>query len=209
LLKIGRDGLPELLAAAEADPEAMLPHILIGMYYLEIGEAEEALHELETAADLDSTNPAVLAQLGAALDSVGDVDQAIMAYRSATALVPDNPDFWLLLAQYALAKEIEIETVGLQAARNAVALRARNAAGLGVLGYGYYLIENYTMSERLLDKSVRIDPSLPLTHYYLGLLRLAQGQTSRARSALELAVMLDPGGAVGKMAELALDYASP
>lgn len=209
LLKIGRDGISELLAAKEADPEAMLPRVLIGMYYLEIGEAEEALLELETAADLDATNPAVLAQLGAALDAAGDVDQALMAYRSATVMDPENPDFWLLLAQYALSREIEIESVALQAARNAVALKPRNAVGLGTLGYGYYLIENYMMSERLLDESVQIDPTLASTHYYLGLLRLAQGQTSRARAALELAVLLDPGGTVGRMAELALDYASP
>jgi len=209
LLKLGLEGLPELIAAVETDPEAMLPHVLIGMYYLESGETPEALRELEVAAELDSTNPAVLAQLGAALDAAGEIDQAMMAYRSATAMAPDNPDFWLLLAQYALSKEIELETVALPAARNAVALKARNAAGLGALGHGYYLTGNFAMSERLLYQSIRIDASIASTQYYLGLLRLAQGKTDLARAALERALMLDPDGAVGAMAELALDYVSP
>jgi tetratricopeptide (TPR) repeat protein len=206
---IGLQGLPELMAAVNADSEAMLPHVLIGMYFLENGQPENALRELEIAAELDATNPAVLAQLGAALDAVGEVDQALMAYRSAAELVPDNPDFWLLLAQYALSREIEIETLALPAARNAVALKPRNAEGLAALGYGYYMLGNFTMSERLLDKSVRIDSSLALTQYYLGLHRLAQGDVTRARAALELAMMLDPDGVVSKMAELALDYALP
>jgi tetratricopeptide (TPR) repeat protein len=206
---IGRQGLPELMAAVNADPEAMLPHVLIGMYYLETGQPENALRELEIAVELDATNPAILAQLGAALDAVGEVDQALFAYRSAAALVPDNPDFWLLLAQYALSREIEIETLALPAARNAVALKPRNAEGLAALGYGHYMLGNFTMSERLLDKSVRIDSSLALTQYRLGLLRLAQGNLARARAALELAMMLDPDGAVGRMAELAMDFVLP
>jgi tetratricopeptide (TPR) repeat protein len=209
LLKIDGDGLPELMAALAADPEAMLPHILLGMHYLENGEAEDALRELELAAELDSTNPAVLAQLGAALDAVGEIDQAMLAYRSAAEMAPDDADFWLLLAQYALSKEIEVLTVALPAARNAVALKPRNAAGLGALGYGHYLLGNFSISERLLSRSVRMDPSLAQSQYYLGLLRLAQGQSSRARAALTLAVLLDPDGAVGHLAELALDYASP
>ncbi len=202
-------GFPELMAAVNADPEAMLPRVLIGMYYLETGQPEKALHELEIAVELDTTNPAVLAQLGAALDAVGEVDQALVAYRSAAEFVPDNPDFWLLLAQYALSREIEIETLALPAARNAVALKPHNAEGLAALGYGHYLLGNFTMSERMLDKSVRIDSSLALTQYYLGLLRLAQRDSARAGAALELAMMLDPDGVVGKLAELAIDFVLP
>ncbi len=209
LFEIGEDGLPELLQAVESDPNAMLPHILLGMHYLDIGETQEALRELNTAADLDASNPAVLAQLGAAFDATGEIDKAMSAYRAAAELVPDNPDFWLLLAQYALSKEIQVESIALPAARNAIALRPRNAAGLDALGYGYYLLGNYPMAERLLTSSVQLDPSLALTQYHLGLLRLAQDQISRARAALQMAVLLDGDGPVAVLAELTLDFIGP
>ena len=98
------------------------------------------------------------------------------AYRDAAELVPYNPDFWLLVAQYTLSKEIGVQSIALPAARNALALKPRNAEGLDALGYGYYLLGNFPMAERLLSRSVQLDPSLALTQYHLGLLRLAQEQ---------------------------------
>ena len=133
----------------------------------------------------------------------------MMAYRSAAEMAADNPDFWLLLAQYSLSKEVEVRTIALPAARNAIALKARNAAGLDALGYGYYLLGNLNMSERILASSVQLDPSLALTQYHLGLLRLAQDQIPRARAALQRAVLLDGGGPVADMAQLTLDYITP
>jgi tetratricopeptide (TPR) repeat protein len=209
LFELGEDGLPYLLLAIETAPDAMLPHILLGMHYLDIGETEEALRELNAAADLDASNPAILAQLGAAFDASGEVDKAMSAYRGAAELVPDNPDFWLLLAQYALSKEIDVQSIALPAARNAIALKPRNAQGLDALGYGYYLLGNFPMAERMLSSSVQLDPSLALTQYHLGLLRLAQDQISRARAALQTAVLLDSGGPIAAMAQLTLDFIGP
>jgi len=209
LFQIGEDGLSELLAAMQSDPEAMLPHILLGMHYLDVGATEEALSELQTAAELNSNNPAILAQLGAAFDAAGSVNQAMAFYRSAAEMVPGNPDFWLLLAQYTLSKEIEVRSIAIPAARNAIALKPRNAAGLDALGYGYYLLGNFHMSEHLLSSSVRLDPSLAITQYHLGLLRLAQGEVSRARAALERAILLDSTGPVATMAQLTLEYITP
>jgi len=88
-------------------------------------------------------------------------------------------------------------------------LKPRNAAGLDALGYGYYLLGNFHMSERLLSSSVRLDPSLAITQYHLGLLRLAQGEVSRARAALERAILLDSTGPVATMAQLTLEYITP
>jgi tetratricopeptide (TPR) repeat protein len=209
LSRIDMDGVPELLRAIEIEPDTMLPHIFLGMVYHERGESDAALNELQTAAEINASNPAIYAMLGAALDSIGEINQAMMAYTQATVLAPNVPDFWLLLAQYTLAREIEISTVALPAARNALALEARNAAGLDALGYGYYLLGNFPMAERLLTHSIRIDPSLALTQYHLGLLRLTQGETDRARAALERAVQIDGNGQVGTLAQLTLENLAP
>ena len=209
LSRMEMDGLPELMRAIELEPDSMIPRILLAMVYQESGNPEAALSELQVAAELDSGNPAIYALLGAALDSLGEIDQAVLAYSQATILAPDVPDFWLLLAQFTLSREIEISTIAIPAARNVVSLDAQNAAGLDALGFGYYMLGNLPMAERLLTRSVRIDPSLALTQYHLGLLRLAQGEVSRARAALERAIRIDGDGQVGTIAQLTLENLSP
>jgi hypothetical protein len=63
------------------------------------------------------------------------------------------------------------------------------------------LLDNLTLADRFLWRAVEIKPLRPATHLHLGLLRRAQGDLYRAQVALEMALTLDPHGAVGQMAK--------
>ncbi len=205
----GRDGLEELQAAAAAAPGTGLPHTFLGLHWSAAGDPERALTEFTLAARLDPTNPALAAELGRAHAQLGDVASAISAYRLATDLAPQDPGFWLLLAEFSLSHEIEIEALALPAARNAAVLRPEEPAALEALGYAYFLLGDLHLSERFLVLSANLSPLRPQLQYRLGLLREAQGDLAAARTAFETAARLDPGGPTGDLAARTLEHLSP
>lgn len=200
LERTGKDGLPYLQDAAAQAPDDPLPLTLLGMYWLDTDQPQKALQKFQIAADLDPSNPALKAQLGAALADLGRLEQAMDAYRMATDLAPDQASFWLLLAQFALAKEYEISTVALPAARNAVILGPEEPAVRDALGYAHLLLGNHHLASRFLTQAVDMEPRRALTQYHLALLRLTQDRPLEAMSALEMAIQLDPIGPVGNLA---------
>lgn len=199
--RVGVDGLGDIEAAVNAAPGAALPRIFLAQHWLAQNQPDKARQQLEIAARLEAENPAVSAELGAAYAALGDVRSAKEAYLYATNLASNNPSFWLLLAQFSLNNEVELQTLGLPAARNAVALNPEDPAALDTLGYAYVLLDNLTLADRFLWRAAEIKPLRPATHLHLGLLRQAQGDQYLAQVALEMALTLDPQGAVGQMAK--------
>ena len=103
---MGVDGLGDIEAAVNAAPGAALPRIFLAQHWLSKNQPDKARQQLEIAARLEAENPAVSAELGAAYAALGDVRSAKDAYLYATNLAPDNPSFWLRLAQFSLNNEI-------------------------------------------------------------------------------------------------------
>jgi tetratricopeptide (TPR) repeat protein len=201
----GGDGLALLEGAVAAAPEAALPHTFLGMHWQARGDWARAQRELELAARLDPANPAVAAQLGALYAEQGDIASARAAYRLAAELAPRDPQFWLLLADFSLRREVEIEALGLPAARNALLLTPRDPRASNALGYAYFLLGDPTLAERFLSQAVGLEPGWAQARYHLGLLRLRQGDSDGARRELELALALDTTGRIRPLAERALE----
>jgi tetratricopeptide (TPR) repeat protein len=189
--QIGQNGLDDLLSAAAALPDQSLAHIFLALHWLNAGEEEQARDALTVAAQLDPLNPAIAAQLGEVYIGLGDLVAASAAYRQAAALDPKNPAFWLLLARFSNQYDVDIPTLALPAARNAVALSTRETAPLTELAYTHFLLDNYILAERLLWRAVTLDPYNAQTQYYLGLLFDAQRNRSGAWAAMQLASSLN------------------
>jgi tetratricopeptide (TPR) repeat protein len=207
--RTGRDGLPDLEAAAAAAPRAAQPHAFLGMHWQMSGEPSRALTELEMAARLAPDDPAIAAEMAAAYDALGETDSALTAYRRATDLAPRQPGFWLLLAGFSTGHELQVRTIGLPAARNAVALAPQDPAGWDALGDCYLLSGDLAMADRILTRALELAPQRPSTLYHVGLLRLYQGDLAAARAALQSAIQGDPDGPIADLAQRALDRAGP
>jgi tetratricopeptide (TPR) repeat protein len=108
------------------------------------------------------------------------------------------------LAQFSLNFEVEIADLGLPAARNLLTLDPADPRSYDLLGYAHFLNGNMLLAERLLLKSIALQPSLASAHYHLGQLRRWQGHFEQSQAAFELALQLDPDGAVGELARRAL-----
>ena len=199
----GQDGLPELEAAAALDPSSSLAQSLLGLHWQQAGKAQQAIPFLERAAVLDPESGAVVASLAAAQAATGDVQSALEGYRRAAELQPADPVFWRMLASFSADREVELVETGLPAARNAVALDQRNPFGLELLGTIHTLLGGRAVAERLLSRSVQLDPTSASARLRYGLLLSSEGKTREARAQLTAAAGLggtDPDGVMARRA---------
>ena len=198
--RVGQDGLSALLAAAAAAPDAPLPQIFLGYHWKDRRDYDQALEAFTRAGELDPDNPAIAAELGGVYEAMADFASAKAAFLAAVDLAPQETGFWSLVAAFSLHNEIEVSTLGLPAARNAVALRPDDPQALDALGHAHFLLGDRTMAERLLRRALSIDPLRAETQLHFGMLRQAEGDPGSALAAYQIAQRLDPGGSVGEFA---------
>jgi tetratricopeptide (TPR) repeat protein len=200
----GQEGLAELETAAEMDPASSLAQSLLGLHWQQLGRPQQAIPYLERAAVLDPEGSALLASLAAARAAAGNVQDAIEGYRRAAELRPADPVFWRLLASFSIDREIELFETGLPAARNAVVLDPADPLALELLGTAHALLGGRAVAERLLSRSVLLDPSSASARLRYGLLLSSGGKTNEARAQLTAAVRLGGDDPAGILAQRAL-----
>ena len=76
-------GLAALKEALLLDPDNALYHNTLGLVLLNMGRAQEAQAEFQTAVDLDKASPDFLHNLGIAYAQQGRFDDAIASYKKA------------------------------------------------------------------------------------------------------------------------------
>ncbi len=187
---LGRDGRPELEQAAQTAPGAALPHVFLAQHWIRAGELERALAELEIAARLDPENPAIAAELGNVYARAGKHALAIQAFQAATRLAPMDAEFWRLFAVYSITYEVQLDELGIPAARNALNLKPGSAGAAALLGYAHLLTGDLLLAERLIVRAVNASPYSVLNQFSLGLLLIHQGRAAAGLAAMRTAVTL-------------------
>ncbi len=205
----GQDGLPALQKALELNPYSLTANLLFGLYHKRNGRPEMALVYFHAAASIEPENPAVQAEIGNTLAVLGDFNKALAYYRRATELAPREATYWHLLSLFALQNGVQIEEVGLAAARQALLLNENDPAALDLMGYGYYLLNDMALAQRFLRRSLDVDPNYASARLHLGLVYLAQGDQANARQQLAKAIQLAPGTPVARQAERILQRYFP
>jgi Flp pilus assembly protein TadD len=200
----GLDGVADIETAARLDARSATAQSLLGLHWELKGQPQKAIPYLELAVGLDPENSAFLASLAAARAEAGDIQAAFADYHQAAEIQPANPVFWRLLAAFSIARELELTVTGLPAARNAVVLDPEDAAGSDLLGYAHFLLGDRATAERLLIRSVQLDPASAPARLHYGLLLSSAGRTSEARAQLTAAASLGGTSPTGQFAERAL-----
>ncbi|MCX6070585.1 MAG: tetratricopeptide repeat protein, partial [Chloroflexi bacterium] len=200
----GLDGLTELETAARLDPESALAQSLLGLHWQVQGQPQKAIPYLLLAVELEPENSAFRASLATARAEVGDVQAAIADYRQAAELQPTSPTFWRLLASFSIAQELQLADTGLPAARNAVVLDSEDPASLDLAGYAHFLLGDPVTAERLMVRSIDLDPASASARLHYGLLLSNAGRTSEARAQLIAAASIGGTSPTGQLAQRAL-----
>ncbi len=167
------DAVASFLNAERLRPSLYVPNLFLGIDYLHLNRARDAIPFLLKAERLNSSDPQAPITLGRAYLSLGNFDAARVAYQRAVALDPRNSSAWYWLGIAAL-KVIEADGRKLSAedanSSYAHALFAESLEEQGRL--------KQAMNEAL--AVLTADPHFPCAHAQLGFLYLAQGQNDDA-----------------------------
>jgi tetratricopeptide (TPR) repeat protein len=200
----GQAGLSELEAAARLDPASSLAQSLLGLHWQQAGKPQQAIPFLERATALDPESSALLAALASAQAAAGNLQDALEGYRMAAELQPADPVFWRLLASFSIAREIELLETGLPAARNAAVLDRADPIAMQMLGSLHFVLGDRVVAERLLGRSIELDPTSAAARLHYGLLLSSTGKIKESRAQLSAAATLGGTEPVGLMAQRAL-----
>jgi len=202
-------GLDEMRQSLALDPDCLAAHIFLGLYYERRGDYPQALSWVQAAAALDPGNPDLQVGMGDLLALQGELPEAQAAYEQAIALAPQNAAYPIALAQFALEQQIQVRTLALPAARQAVLLAPQDPAALDVMGHTLVLLGDFFNAERFLQRALQNDPNYAPAHLHLGAAYLFMEQPALARAHLDLARALDPNGPTARDAQRLLTYYFP
>ena len=202
---LGKDGLADLTKAETLNPKSVLVQALKALYWQRQGKPAQAVESLNKAAEVEPENPTWQLELGNALAALGDLNQALEHFQTAVLLAPVEPLYWRALAGFCAEYNVEMKTVGLPAASQAVALDPEDPAGLDLMGEIFLKTGDTLSAERFLQRSLQASPDYAPAHYHLGFLYLQSGKTSEAYQHLSRAVQLAPDQPLGKQAQRLID----
>ncbi|MFZ2097485.1 MAG: tetratricopeptide repeat protein [Anaerolineales bacterium] len=203
------DGLSDLQLALQLDPNSILAHTLMGLYWERQADYSQAQQYLQNAIALSPEDPFLYSELGNILSKAGDIPAAQSAYQAAIQLKPGDPLFYRQLAEFAIQNQIQIHELALPAARQAIMLDPHDAASLDVMAQVMLMLLDYHSAERYSLEALQSDPEFSPACLHLGLAYLYQGKSTLAQQWLGFAESVDPTSWVSAQASRFLDYYFP
>jgi tetratricopeptide (TPR) repeat protein len=143
------------------------------------------------------------------LADLGNFTAALAHLVRLTELLPMESHSWQALARFSLDYDVQVEEVGLPAARQAVLLAPDDPLSQTLLGRAYLLTGNEHYPVRFFTRALELDSNYPDAHLYLGIYYLQYGEPENARFHLEVAKELDVDGPIGKLAQDILERYFP
>lgn len=208
--QLGGDGNKELEKAFELDTGSIAANTLLALHWQRRERYDLALVYLYAAADADSDNPALQAEIGNALALMGNLPAAEVHYRLATKLDPNNTIYWNSLANFYIRYEIEIKEKAASAARQAVVLDPVDPDSLDILAQVYLLQDQPFLARRFLARALNADQEHAPAHLHSGLIDILEHDRLGAYQHFSSALALSPPGSpINNQAQRLLDTYFP
>jgi len=185
------EALANCQKAQQLDDRLPAAYVTLGHIHRNTGKYDLALQEYQRALQLDPRNADAIIGLADSYDSAGRAADAEAAYKKAIAL---RPDFWGGYNQFGgFLYDHRRYDEAIAQYRHAIELTPDNAALYLNLGAVYIEIgdaKRYPEAERVLRKSIALDPSYP-AFANLGYLYIQQQKYAEAADAVEKALQLN------------------
>src|SRR2546430_1034123 len=120
----------------------------------------------------------------------GDATHALAIYKKAEAIVPNDPDVRLNLANCYLLGGAAVEAI--READEVLKLEPNSAAAYFVKGSAYLRLSNPEEAAKALENAKKIDPGETVTSFQLGMARMGLKQWDGAIAAFREGIGLDP-----------------
>ncbi len=200
------NSLDALQNAISLNPQSYAANLFMSIYWKRNQQPKRALPYLQTALDLDPNNLGLKEDLAHTLVQAGLVETGFELLEELTVQQPDNPEIWMMLARLSVENAIQVEEVGLPAARQAILLAPENAGATLLLGRAYLLTEDAILAERFLTKCIQLNPELADPHLYLAIIYLNQQDKQPAEPHLQTALTLAQSSGNDAIAEQANQF---
>lgn len=203
-LQRGAEALPALQTALQLDPLSVAANSSLALYWRRQGQPEQALPYLQTALEQQPDNLLLHFDLGSLYAETGDLLTARQVLEAVAQRAPADPRPWQALVAFSLAYNVELETLALPAARQALAVAspvgAGRAAALDALAQVYLRLGDLPLAERLLVAALAHDRANPAVNLHLGLVYSLQGRGAQAAGYLNRVLALAPDSAQAEQA---------
>jgi tetratricopeptide (TPR) repeat protein len=192
LLSAGRpaDAIAPLREAALLQPSNPIIEHDLGLACLEVGRVADAIEALQRAVANDPRYADAHFRLGIALEKQGDIGRAIVAYDRATELAPSLTEAWFRAGALVYTLGHRDEAIG--CFRRAAETGPKTS--FGRLGKARALLteDRDQEAEKVLRKTLALDPTNALAHDLLGNLLSELGRFDEARDCFERAIAIAP-----------------
>jgi tetratricopeptide (TPR) repeat protein len=153
----------------------------------ESGNVENAIVDIEKAAEIDPNSPAYYWILGTLYK---DKEKSIRALKKATHLDPENVKyrFEYIDALY----ELENYDEAITELKTVLELEPESIKALGTLGKVYFILKEYELSLNCYHEIIGLDPKNSNAYYMRGSILDIMGEKTQAIKAYKIAIDLDP-----------------
>lgn len=187
---LGGDGSSELQIALDLDPDSILVQALYALALKRQGDAQGAVNYLVKIVAKEPDNPQWLIALGQARAMLGDLEGALADLQQATILQPANVIVWQALADFSLAYQYEVSSIGIPAAYKSVLQAPDNPHSLDLAGQAALTNGNLSESEDYFTRAIFQDPRYAPAHLHLALVLIQYQNFDAAKAELEKAASL-------------------
>ncbi|MBW6472162.1 MAG: hypothetical protein K0B14_03470 [Anaerolineaceae bacterium] len=206
LVNSGKDGISALNKALSISPKSILTRAFLASYWRTQNDFERSL-EIYQELSSDEPGQAIWQQeLGNTYILAGDVDKALQAYVKTTKIAPGDSYYWINLARFCGEYKVQIQEIGLPAARQALLIDEKNWEAFDTLGWLFLILEDYTSAERFLTSAYKEAPESALVNLHLGQLFYFQNKTQLSTYFLKRCIEFAENEA---LIELANKFLSP
>lgn len=152
-----------------------------------------ALQSIETALELDPTNPILHWQLGNLHSATGALESSELSYQEAIRLKPDYVLAYISLAELLETQERYDQAIALyQPIFEAIKTYPEALFNLGRLFYNRGVEDDWDKAKTVLEQAVALSPNYSNVHYTLALIYESEGNTKKALESYETVLRLNP-----------------
>jgi tetratricopeptide (TPR) repeat protein len=193
-------GKADLDQADRLAPDSPVIRALMALYWRREGQPAKAMPYLEAIALAEPKEPTWQVEIGNTWVETGDLIKARAAYQKAVDLAPDISLYWQYLARFSIEYNVDIHTLGLGAARQAVVLAPEDTAALDTMGWALVNLGDYATAERFLQHALEKDATYAPACLHMGQLYLQRQENGQAYLYLKRAAALAGDTPTGRFA---------
>jgi tetratricopeptide (TPR) repeat protein len=177
----GRGGLDALEQALALDPESTLVRSLLALYWQRRDDPAQAAAVFAQLAQEQPETALWQIEAGRATGQAGDIPAGLAQLVEASLAFPADLSVWTALAEYCALYQIELNTYGLTAAREALRLAPQDPAARSAMGAVLFSLGDLESAARYFQQVLDAQPEDTGALYRLGLIAAQQDRLDDAR----------------------------